>query len=162
MVGTPTDVSACWHFRRRGSSTEGMKDPNSTSSAALKLRTCEENSLAKGAQCRESTLPSVSGEKHSLDIAFYRTQPGTGISLVLGNAGSQTQRNGTFDGILFDVGLGFANLSGSYFRDDNGTWQVAISPFGAGVGLSVTTLTTNTVAFAAYPKSVKTCPGGKH
>ena len=31
--------------------------------------------LAKGAECRESTLPSVSGEKHSLDIPFYRTRP---------------------------------------------------------------------------------------
>jgi hypothetical protein len=26
---------------------------------------------AQGAQCRESALPSVSGEKHSLDIASY-------------------------------------------------------------------------------------------
>jgi hypothetical protein len=32
------------------------------------------NSLAKGAECRESTFPSVPGEKHSLDIPFYRTR----------------------------------------------------------------------------------------
>jgi len=34
--------------------------------------------LAKGAECRESTLPSVSGEKHSLDIPFYRTRQNVG------------------------------------------------------------------------------------
>jgi hypothetical protein len=58
----------------RGQSTQvdGPEEHIIGCAAHAQLRTFR---LAKGDECRESALPYVSGEKHSLDIPFYRTCP---------------------------------------------------------------------------------------
>lgn len=74
MVGTPTNVSACWRFRRRGSSTEGMMDPNSTSSAALKMRTCEQTVWRKG--LNDENLHSPPSQGKNILLTFPFIEPG--------------------------------------------------------------------------------------
>ncbi len=71
MVGTPTDVSACWRFRRRGSSTQGIiMDPNQTVAAALSMRTCERLSWRKGLNAENLPSPTSPGKNILLTFPF--------------------------------------------------------------------------------------------
>src|SRR5262249_51563893 len=75
MVGTPTTHSACWRFRRRGRSTQGIMESLSHIFGCPTEALPAASLLAKGAECREQSGSAAKGQNFLLTFPLIEPAP---------------------------------------------------------------------------------------